>query len=601
MIHLSTVKLPTDAQNYLKEREPQWSEYWHYSATCYLARFYLWLRRRKLRVNDVTLHRLKAFFADGHPPSKNPEAPPRVIVVRGYLIWLAETNRARIDPEDLFPEYMGRWDRSLPPLAELFYKERAQTFKHPMSHSRLIYAVNRLHRWMKQNRVTLKNLNRHHLEQFRGAFLHWHRHKASSRHGYLCNVRIYLDWLIDHGHIEEINIDGLFPKGKDKSARKLTKNAKRFIAFQATTKKPRTIARTKYVLSTFNFWIHENKIEESQITRLQTELWLQNLASRGLAASTRTNCVLELRSYFYWLNEQGFLKRDPADLLRRTDIPRRPKLLPRPLPPEIDQELIRRLEASDQLLHQGLLMLRYTGIRVGDLIEMPWGCVKQDFNGDWSLKVPLGKLNAERLIPIEPKALKLIRSIQEKTKPTNETKTGADISCWSLFPCPYKSMTLYMHLRRELTTICRDLPTAEPIVLHRLRHTYATSLLNAGMSLTAVMRLLGHRSITTTLIYAAVAQETVRDEFISALDKIQMRYQMPKTTAPAWANTPAPDGLDGISDTIRWLHQQTTSADKQKALLLLKRLHRMKSELQDFQNALLQGCPDDMSKVLECP
>ena len=76
---------------------------------------------------------------------------------------------------------------------------------------------------------------------------------------------------------------------------------------------------------------------------------------------------------------------------------------------------------------------------------------------------------------------------------------------------------------------------------------------------------------------------------------------MPRTTAATWADTPAPDGLDGISDTIRWLHQQTASADKQKAILLLKRLHRMKSELQDFQNALLQRPSGAAPKGLECP
>jgi len=601
MILLSTVKLPTDAKNYLVERKPQWSEYWHYTVTCYLARLYLWLRKKKLRVNDLTPRRLQSFFDDGHSTSKNPQDPPRVIVTRAYLIWLAENKRARIDPDTLFPEYMARWDRRLPPLAERFYQERALTFKHPMSHRRLIYAVNRFHRWIKKDKVTLKNLKRHHLERFRGAFDHGHQYTASSHHGYFCNIRIYLDWLIDHGHIEEINIEGLFPKGKDKSARKLTDHAKRYMALRATIIKPRTLARTKYVLGTFNFWLHENKIEESKVTRIQTELWLQSLASRGLVASTRTNVILELRSYFYWLNDQGFLKRDPASLLRRTDIPKRPKLLPRPLPPEIDLELTRRLEASNQLLHQGLLVLRYTGIRVGDLIEMPWSCVKQDFNGDWTLKVPLGKLNMERLIPVDSKTLQLIRSIQEKTRPANEAKDGDDISRWLLFPFPHHNHTQYAHLRLALKEICRDFPAAEPIVIHRLRHTYATSLLNAGMSLVGVMRLLGHRSITTTLIYAAVAQETVREEFISALDKIQTRYQMPRTTAAVWANTPAPDGLDGISDTIRWLHQQTASADKQKALLLLKRLHRMRSELQDFQNGLIAGRSATTSKALECP
>lgn len=186
-------------------------------------------------------------------------------------------------------------------------------------------------------------------------------------------------------------------------------------------------------------------------------------------------------------------------------------------------------------------------------------------------------------MPLDPKTLQLIRGIQEKTKSTNQLRSD-DIAQWALFPRSHSKQTLYMHLRSKLTEVCLDIPTPEPIAPHRLRHTYATSLLNAGMSLSSVMRILGHHSLTTTLIYAAVAQETVREEFVTAVDKIQNRYHMPGAVAPEVEDR---DGLTSISDAIRWFHQQVDIRDSganRKARLLLKRLHRIKSELQELKN-----------------
>ncbi|MEK6867603.1 MAG: tyrosine-type recombinase/integrase, partial [Nanoarchaeota archaeon] len=66
----------------------------------------------------------------------------------------------------------------------------------------------------------------------------------------------------------------------------------------------------------------------------------------------------------------------------------------------------------------------------------------------------------------------------------------------------------------------RPLPTT-----HQMRHTYATTLLNAGMPLMGLKELLGHKSLTMTLRYAAITQETVKTEYFSAIEKINARYR----------------------------------------------------------------------------
>ena len=66
-----------------------------------------------------------------------------------------------------------------------------------------------------------------------------------------------------------------------------------------------------------------------------------------------------------------------------------------------------------------------------------------------------------------------------------------------------------------------QLAQIEPMTPHRLRHTLATFLINQGMPITSLQKFLGHQDINKTLIYARVYDETVRDQFASAMAQIE--------------------------------------------------------------------------------
>jgi site-specific recombinase XerD len=59
---------------------------------------------------------------------------------------------------------------------------------------------------------------------------------------------------------------------------------------------------------------------------------------------------------------------------------------------------------------------------------------------------------------------------------------------------------------------------------HRLRHTLATQAVNRGMSLEAIAALLGHHSLTMTLVYARIADKTVRQQYLSVCDDLDTLY-----------------------------------------------------------------------------
>jgi len=100
--------------------------------------------------------------------------------------------------------------------------------------------------------------------------------------------------------------------------------------------------------------------------------------------------------------------------------------------------------------------------------------------------------------------------------------------------------------------VCKDLlrdrieaagaRTGVKVYPHRLRHTCATQLLNAGCRITSIQKLLGHRRLDSTMIYARVHDQTVADDYFAAMTRIEQRLALePPPTAPASGPTSGPD------------------------------------------------------------
>lgn len=580
-MRISKVKLSAAALKYLAENEPRWSADWSYTTKRLLCRFHLWLRANHIRLETLSARQALDFMRDGI--KENATSNHRFIIIfRSYLAWLKENNKTKLPLESVFPEYCDRWDRSLPPIAVRYFEMKTRLLKHPMSRTRTRLVLNRFHLWIEKHGVELHAVNRSHLSRFLHEYFKSHSYRPKSLHSFRSDLRLYLDWLVDHGYLRDLDLSGLFPKGRDRSYRKLTPCAREFLALLPTTKKPKTCSRYKTSLCNFYSFLSSKGIRERRIDRRIIELWLSHLKTSGLLPVSAQHFIFDVRSYFYWLRDRRVLAHDPADLIRVTDIPRRPKYLPRPLPPDVDREIQARLEKSDDVYHQGLLLMRLTGIRIGELWAMPIDCTRQDHNGNWSLKVPLGKLDNERLVPVDTKTLLLIGKLQQRArtilKRNGKPAAGAPLLVRENGECAWNH-----RIRIALTQISKDIDLPERITPHRLRHTFATELLNGGMSLFGVMRLLGHRNVTTTLIYASVAQDTIREEYFIALGKMKSKYTLPTSNRAPDATTEDP--LEGFSDLIKWLKKSietsNPTATRQRSLLL-KRLHRLEAEVRQL-------------------
>jgi integrase len=212
--------------------------------------------------------------------------------------------------------------------------------------------------------------------------------------------------------------------------------------------------------------------------------------------------------------------------------------------------------------------MRSTGLRVGELAKLPFNCVHTDHAGNTLLKVPLGKLATERLVPLDPKTMKLVSKLRREG-PRRRTL---------LIVTPSSQRVRYEVFREALSKACRGLTFAEPMTTHRLRHTYATSLLAAGMSLPSVMRLLGHTDYRMTLRYAAITDSTVFTEFTAALERNAERYP---TVGSLSAPASAPQPLTVLLDVVRYVKKfaADNSLDPRLTKNLLQRLRRLHADL----------------------
>jgi site-specific recombinase XerD len=439
---------------------------------------------------------------------------------------------------------------SLPPFAQEYVKLRP----------RAKAVTQHFHVWLQSTYRPIKQLEPREVAQFIAIVATSATSKATRaldcRH-----TQHYLRWLHQR-QLLHFDPESLWSRARPT----LPPTATRFVQSIEPTLKPSTLNGYRAALGRFHAWLSSRARTLDQLERSDTDAWLQWLHHQGLHANTRLHAIQDIRRYLRWLDEQGSLTVPADSLLRRSDLPKLPQYLPRPLPPDLDVVLQKRLRKSRCRLQLGLLLMRNTGLRIGELLRLSHRCVRVDAHGNSFLKVPLGKLDTERLVPLAPKILKLVRRLQ---------RTGGGHRAFLLESSgrPIRFAVINAALRKA----CHGLSAPEPITSHRLRHTYATALLSGGMSLVAIMRLLGHRDYRMTLRYAAITDETVFVEYTEALRRTSERYVAP---VPQTA-LPSHDPLAHLLDLIRFVEKRAhdDALDLVRSHVLVKRIRRLHSDI----------------------
>jgi site-specific recombinase XerD len=95
---------------------------------------------------------------------------------------------------------------------------------------------------------------------------------------------------------------------------------------------------------------------------------------------------------------------DLARLIRREDSPRPPQRIPRDLTAHQDQLIQQELLRRNDLPANVFLLLRQTGMRIGECADISYDCLRNVGPDRWAIHVPLGKLKTERMVPFHTSA-----------------------------------------------------------------------------------------------------------------------------------------------------------------------------------------------------
>jgi integrase len=260
---------------------------------------------------------------------------------------------------------------------------------------------------------------------------------------------------------------------------------------------------------------------------------VSSATGQPITVADRARRISALSCFLSEITEWGWPDAPPRKLVFRSDIPRLPRPLPRYLPVDADRRLGEALAASSyRLAADALLLQRACGLRIGELLDLELDCVHEvPGQGCW-LKVPLGKLETERMVPLDEETLVLIDRIvatRSAGRPIPHPRTGRPAQF--LFTHHGKRLSQNA-LRAELGRAAQAAGLGH-VTPHQLRHTYATALINAGVSLQALMALLGHVSAAMSLRYARLFDATIRTEYERALDLAKSQIGPLPTGRPA--------------------------------------------------------------------
>lgn len=263
-----------------------------------------------------------------------------------------------------------------------------------------------------------------------------------------------------------------------------------------------TVEAYRRDLDKFLTFVERRKLTLQKVRREDVVEFLRSLYSQKLDSRSVARHLASVRNFFKFLCLEKIVNQDPsADI----ESPKIWKTLPKYLSPEEVDRLLAQPQAATSLggRDKAMLELLYsTGLRVSELVNLKLG----DLQFEMGYLRCLGKGSKERLIPVGKPALKAVEKYLRSARPrlVGERLTP------QLFVNRHGRRLTRQGFWKILRAYGRRAGIKTPLTPHRLRHSFATHLLERGADLRSVQLMLGHADISTTQIYTHVIQERLK-------------------------------------------------------------------------------------------
>jgi integrase/recombinase XerD len=230
------------------------------------------------------------------------------------------------------------------------------------------------------------------------------------------------------------------------------------------------------------------------------------LAEAKLSARSRARALVAMRGWFRHLVSERWLDADPTQLIDSPRVARR-------LPGVLGEQAVAKLIAQPADTPRGrrdaaMIELAYaSGLRVSELVNIALA----DVNLNHGFVRVTGKGNKTRLVPVGSAARDKIARYLEVDRPTLVRDPAERALFLTERGRPMTRQGFWKALRNYARRAGVRLPAGD-ISPHKLRHSFATHLVERGADLRAVQAMLGHADISTTQIYTHVSRARVLEQ-----------------------------------------------------------------------------------------
>lgn len=261
-----------------------------------------------------------------------------------------------------------------------------------------------------------------------------------------------------------------------------------------------TVASYQFDLDDFLAFLRGQKLSSlGQVTPQHIEAHLKGLSTRKLSATTQRRHLSAIRQFFRFLRAEGLLKHNPSSDIEAPKIPKR-------LPSHLEVDEIERILAAIKLTTPrglrdfAMIALMYaTGLRVTELVMLPM----EGLDTARGFLRTLGKGNKERVVPIGERALLALMAYFKEARASLLKEHDSAFVFVGRRGQPLTRQAFF----KMLKDYAKEAGITKEISPHKIRHSFATHLIEGGADLRVLQVLLGHSDLSSTEIYTHLNKE----------------------------------------------------------------------------------------------
>lgn len=259
-------------------------------------------------------------------------------------------------------------------------------------------------------------------------------------------------------------------------------------------------------LAHLGFYLDNNGIAIESLSADDIHNFMASLRDIGIGARSQARLLSAVKAFCRYLLVEGVIDSDPA---ARIETPK----LDRTLPDVLSVEEIDAMEnaidpdSNEGLRNLAIMELLYgSGLRVSELCDVRIS--RMSLDEGWLLIE--GKGSKERMVPLSPRSISLIREWLTERSAMTPKKGDGDILFLNRRGGRLSRVMIFYIVR----DLAERAGIGKKVSPHTLRHSFATHLLEGGASLRAIQEMLGHESLSTTEIYVHLDRSRLRAELL---------------------------------------------------------------------------------------